>query len=98
MFGKLHYNKIHMFEVISVLLPKIFLLLMHFTYFSIFLFNQNSTYRTNFHSLSGEMERWCCVEAKSFVFMVVEGASVVRLEERRRNFSGLVLLGAQSVG
>jgi hypothetical protein len=38
------------------------------------------------------------VEAKSFVFTVVEGASVVRLEERRRNFSGLVLLGAQSVG
>jgi hypothetical protein len=44
------------------------------------------------------MERQCCVEAKSFVFTVVEGASVVRLEERRRNFSGLVLLGAQSVG
>jgi hypothetical protein len=44
------------------------------------------------------MERWCCVEAKMFVFTVVEGASVVRLEERRRNFSGLVLLGAQSVG
>jgi hypothetical protein len=44
------------------------------------------------------MERWCWVEAKSFVFTVVEGASVVRLEERRRNFLGLVLLGAQSVG
>jgi hypothetical protein len=44
------------------------------------------------------MERRCCVEAKSFVFTVVEGASVVRLEERRRNFSRLVLLGAQSVG
>jgi hypothetical protein len=43
------------------------------------------------------MERWCCVEAKSFVFTVVEGVSVVRLKERR-NFSGLVLLGAQSVG
>lgn len=38
------------------------------------------------------------MEAKSFVFTVVEGASVVRLEERRRNFSGSVLLGAQSVG
>jgi hypothetical protein len=38
------------------------------------------------------MERWYWVEAKSFVF------TVVRLEERRRNFSGLVLLGAQSVG
>jgi hypothetical protein len=44
------------------------------------------------------MERRCCVEAKSCVFTVVEGASVVRLEERRRNFSGLVLVGAQSVG
>jgi hypothetical protein len=44
------------------------------------------------------MERWCCVESKTFVFTVVEGASVVRVEERRRNFSGLVLLGAQSSG
>jgi hypothetical protein len=44
------------------------------------------------------MERWCCVEAKTFVFTVVEGASVVRVEERKRNFSGLVLLGAQSIG
>jgi len=44
------------------------------------------------------MERWCCVEAKMFVFSVVEGASVVRVEERRRNFSRLVLLGAQSIG
>jgi hypothetical protein len=44
------------------------------------------------------MERWCWVEVKSFVFTVVEGASVVRVEERRRNFSGLVLLGAQSIG
>jgi hypothetical protein len=44
------------------------------------------------------MERWCWVEAKSFVFSVVEGASVVRVEGRRRNFSGLVLLGAQSIG
>jgi hypothetical protein len=26
------------------------------------------------------------VEAKKFLFTVVEGASVVRLEERRRNF------------
>jgi len=44
------------------------------------------------------MERWCCVEAKTFVFTVVEGASVVRVEERRRKSSGLVLLGAQSIG
>jgi hypothetical protein len=43
------------------------------------------------------MERWCCVEAKTFVFTVVEGASVVRLEERRKSFSGLVLLSAQSI-
>jgi len=38
------------------------------------------------------------MEAKLFVFTVVEGASMVRLEERRRNFSRLVRLGAQSVG
>jgi hypothetical protein len=44
------------------------------------------------------MERWCWVETKSFVFLMVEGASVVRVEERRRNFSGLVLLGALSIG
>jgi hypothetical protein len=44
------------------------------------------------------MERWCCVESKTFVFSVREGASVVRVEERRRRFSGLVLLGAQSCG
>jgi hypothetical protein len=37
------------------------------------------------------------VEAKTFVFTVVEGASVVRLEERRKSFSGLVLLSAQSI-
>jgi hypothetical protein len=40
------------------------------------------------------METWCFMEAKTFVFSVVEGASVVRLEERR-GFSGLVFLGAQ---
>jgi hypothetical protein len=44
------------------------------------------------------MERWCCVEAKTFVFTVVERASVVRLVERRKSFSGLVLLSAQSIG
>jgi hypothetical protein len=43
------------------------------------------------------MERWCCVEAKTFVFTVVEGASVVRLEERRKSFFGPVLLSAQSI-
>jgi hypothetical protein len=44
------------------------------------------------------MERWCCVEAKTFVFTVVEGASVVRLVERRKSFSGLVILSSQSLG
>jgi hypothetical protein len=34
------------------------------------------------------------VESKTFVFSVIEGASVVRVEEMRRRFSGLVLLGA----
>lgn len=38
------------------------------------------------------------MESKTFVFSVIEGASVVRVEERRRRFSGLVLLGAQSCG
>jgi hypothetical protein len=45
-----------------------------------------------------KMERWCHVEAKKFLFTVVEGASVVRLKERKRNFSGRVLLGIQSLG
>jgi hypothetical protein len=44
------------------------------------------------------MERWCCVEFKTFVFTVVERASVVRLEERRKFFSGLVILSAQCIG
>jgi hypothetical protein len=43
------------------------------------------------------MESLFYVEAKKFVFSVVEGASVARLEERRRNFSGLILLSTQSV-
>lgn len=44
------------------------------------------------------MERRCCVEAKTFVFTVVEGASVVRLVERRKSYSGLVILSYQSLG
>jgi hypothetical protein len=40
------------------------------------------------------MESWCFVEAKTFVFSVVEEALVVRVEERRRSFSGFVFLGA----
>jgi hypothetical protein len=38
------------------------------------------------------------VEALTFVFTMVEGASMVSLEERRKYFSGLVLLSAQSIG
>jgi hypothetical protein len=38
------------------------------------------------------------VEAKTFVFTVVERASVVRLEERRKFFYGLVILSAQCIG
>jgi len=33
------------------------------------------------------------VEANKFLFTVVEGPSVVRLEEKRRNISSRVLLG-----
>jgi hypothetical protein len=39
------------------------------------------------------IERRFFVEAKSFVFSVKEGEAVVRLEERRRGFAGLVALG-----
>jgi hypothetical protein len=39
------------------------------------------------------MERWFFVEAKTFVLSVVEGALVVRLEERR-GFSDVVFLGS----
>jgi len=42
-----------------------------------------------------EMERWFFVEAKTFMFSIVKGASVLRLEERRRGFSGVVFLGSQ---
>jgi hypothetical protein len=40
-----------------------------------------------------KMERWFTVQAKSFEFSVVEGASVLRVEERRKGFSGVVYLG-----
>lgn len=43
------------------------------------------------------MENRFYVEAKQYVFSMVEGASVARLEERRRKFSGLILLSIQSV-
>lgn len=39
------------------------------------------------------MEKWFFVEAKTFVFSVVEGASVLRLKERRKRFSDVVFLG-----
>jgi hypothetical protein len=39
------------------------------------------------------MERQFAVEAKSFQFSVVEGALVLRVEERRKGFSGVVHLG-----
>jgi len=42
-----------------------------------------------------EMERWFFVEAKTFVFSMVEGASVLRWEERRKGFSSVVFLGSQ---
>lgn len=43
------------------------------------------------------MEKWFFVEAKTFVFSVVEGASVLRVEERRKGFSGVVYLGTQCI-
>jgi len=35
------------------------------------------------------------VEAKTFLFLVEEGKSVLRMEERRKGFLGVVLLGLQ---
>lgn len=40
------------------------------------------------------MEGWFFVKAKTFVFSVVEGASVLLLEERR-GFSGVMFMGTQ---
>lgn len=37
------------------------------------------------------------MEAKTFVLSVVEGASVMRLEERRKGISGVVFLGTQCI-
>lgn len=39
------------------------------------------------------LERWFFVKAKTFALSMVEGASVLRLEERRNGFSGVVFLG-----
>jgi hypothetical protein len=41
------------------------------------------------------MERRFLVEAKSFVFSVLDVASVLRVEEKRKDFSGEVLLSNQ---
>jgi hypothetical protein len=41
------------------------------------------------------MERRFLVEAKSFVFSVLDGVSVLRVEEKRKDFSGEVLLSNQ---
>jgi hypothetical protein len=44
-----------------------------------------------------EMEWRFFVEAKSFAFSVEEGGSVLRLEERRRGFTGVLYLGFQCI-
>jgi len=41
------------------------------------------------------MERRFLVESKSFVLSVLEGASVLRVEEKRQGFFGAVILSSQ---
>jgi hypothetical protein len=41
------------------------------------------------------MERWFFVEAKTFTFSVAEGASGIRVVERRKGHSGVVFLSFQ---
>jgi hypothetical protein len=36
------------------------------------------------------MERRFCIEAKTFLFWVKDGSSVLRLEEKRNNFLGFI--------
>lgn len=43
------------------------------------------------------MERHFFVEVKHFVFSVLEGELVAQLEERRRNYAGSMMLGAQCI-
>jgi hypothetical protein len=43
------------------------------------------------------MDRRFLVEAKAFVFSVIEGASVLRVEEKRKFYSGAVLLSNQCI-
>jgi hypothetical protein len=42
------------------------------------------------------MDKKFIVESKSFAFLVLGGASMLRLEERRKNFLGVVILNSQS--
>jgi hypothetical protein len=37
------------------------------------------------------------VEAKTFLLLVEEGKSLLRMEERRKGFLGVVLLGSQCI-
>jgi hypothetical protein len=41
------------------------------------------------------MDKRFIVEAKTFVFSVLDGESVLRVEEKRKNFSGKVILSFQ---
>jgi uncharacterized protein len=43
------------------------------------------------------MDRQFLVEAKAFVFSVIEGASVLRVEEKRKFYSGAVLRSNQCI-
>jgi hypothetical protein len=43
------------------------------------------------------MENRFCVEAKTFLFSVEEGKPVLRVEESRKGFTGVVLLDLQVV-
>jgi hypothetical protein len=38
------------------------------------------------------MEKRLCIEAKAFYFSVKDGSSVLRLEEKRKNFLGFIFL------
>jgi hypothetical protein len=39
------------------------------------------------------MERWFSVEAKAFYFTAKEGSTDLRLEERRKDFVGVIRVG-----
>jgi hypothetical protein len=43
-----------------------------------------------------EMDKKFLVESKSFAFSVLAGASALRMEEKRKNFMGVVILNSQS--